>query len=345
MKKFWLIIAAICVILIAYSLYNIYSIPKYVQVQSLSPEIEKLQINNKKSTELYIGEQSVSFGASGANAKHRAVNYKYFDTYFVKLIDGRLFYNDEKENTAIIDEKLSLILYPSVSPIGRDVKIGENTYKVVGVIKNAPYTTNSINAFIPLKYAQMQKIKGKFLVHSVDTSKQSRSEFLEDAKYDGIWDIEKEREKSILLFKICVYILVLFAVNYFRRRLSLFLRSRFAELKVLNQDKYPREYWPNISIFIIQCVIGYAIVAGVMAGGLYYLVASAVKVPEYIPEILVDFNMIYEKYLDNIRASSSLYYLKTDAMIALQHHAHLINTEFTVLLLSLCSKFFNERKN
>lgn len=345
MKKFSILMAVICVIAIGYSLHNIYAIPQYIQVQNLSPEIEKIEPNKKVATELFIGEKPISAENSGTNANLRAVDFEYFGTYFMRLIDGRLFYNNEEDHTAIIDKAVALNLFPSVSPIGRQIKIDEKTYKVVGVIEKSPYTMYNTNVFIPFKTAQIEKLKGKFIIDSIDTKKESRSEFLEGKSNDGMWDITKEREKSILLFKICTYILIVYLINRLRRELARFLKNRFAELQRLNMNKYPSQFWLNILLFVIQCILGYGFIVAVLAGGVYHLVQSAVMIPEYIPEILVDFGMIKQKYLENIKASSTLYYLRTDVMIMIQYYAHIINTAFVLFLISISSKLFIERKN
>lgn len=346
MKKLWIIVSIICLVAISLALVNIYAIPKYLQVQHLAPDIEKYQDNKNSATEIYIKDNiSINSKIAGANAKLRAVDYEYFNTYFARLVEGRLFYSKEISNVAILDRPLAQKLFPSVSAIEKDIDIDGVSYKVVGVIDKSPYTMYSKNAYIPVFYAQKLKMKPKLQIETIDTAVNSRSEFLEGASYDGIWDIVKEREKSLLLFKISVYIILAMLAIKCLRILKLKLKNDYSYLKMLNQNKYPGQYMLQILFFIFKAVIGYAVIAIVMALGLYHLVDSIIKIPEYIPEILVDFNMIYDRFVENIKADSNLFYVRTDAMISLWHLASVINSVFVLALLATISTIFHERKN
>ena len=96
---------------------------------------------------------------SGNNKNHR-FRLRLSDANFwkiadYKLIEGKLYNNNDVKNAnkyMVIDERTKLYFFGDVSPIGRNLSVNDDNYKVIGVVKNADITKLRTfgNVFIPV---------------------------------------------------------------------------------------------------------------------------------------------------------------------------------------------------
>lgn len=344
MKKSWAFLLCLSLLLLAYALVSLYRLPSLLQAQVLSPKAENIQTDLAYAQELLLDKTSVSSPTGSSNATLRAVNQSYFQSYFTKLLEGRTFYKGERDNVALLDKETALKLYPSVSPLDKTVKIGEHYYTVVGLIEKAPFTQFSSNVYIPLDTALRNKLEGKLFTYSINTKEQSRSEFNHALQSDHIWDIVKERERVLLSLKFVFYLGILLLTGYATRWVQRHLSEHYAHLQALNRDYYPRQYLPQILLFIGKILLFYSLIFASYALSLRFIVAAVLHFPEVLPEILLDFKLIYESFVNNMQSASELFVVKSDIITRIEHYGRLVHLSTLLILCCLCSLLFQERK-
>ena len=101
---------------------------------------------------------SISYKQKSRNFAVKAVQKNYFDIKLLKIDTGRLLNindNDEARNTAIIGEKVKGILFGNENPIGKDINIGDEFYRIVGTLKSGSVFDQAEQGtiFIPLQTA------------------------------------------------------------------------------------------------------------------------------------------------------------------------------------------------
>jgi len=82
---------------------------------------------------------SINYNQKSRNFAVKAVRKNYCDIKLLKVKLGRFFNiddNKEARNVAIIGEKVKNILFDKENPIGKDISIGNQFYKVIGDLKS-----------------------------------------------------------------------------------------------------------------------------------------------------------------------------------------------------------------
>jgi len=95
-----------------------------------------------------------------ANAKSsngNRVGAQYFETLGMPIVMGRSFGpqdTPQSQRVAVVNETLAQRLYPESSPLGRHLSLGGNEIEIVGIVKDAKYTS------------LREKPRGMFYVHN-----------------------------------------------------------------------------------------------------------------------------------------------------------------------------------
>lgn len=100
----------------------------------------------------------ISYQQTSQHFSVKAVRENYFDIKLLKVSSGRLFneYDNKKaRNIAIVGEKVKEILFDHKDPIGKDICISEEFFKVVGILESGSVfdQLEQGTIFIPLRTA------------------------------------------------------------------------------------------------------------------------------------------------------------------------------------------------
>lgn len=344
MRKPWLVLLLVSCIVLVVSIVSLYMAPPLLQSQILRPKAEEIKIDTPYALELVIEGTSVSSPLGTAKVNLRAVNPQYFKNNYVKILDGRLPYVAEKGNVAVLDKESALKIYPSASPIGNIAKIGDKYYTVIGVIDHAPYNRQA-NVYTTVQSVIANKLQPDMASYFINSKVQSTSAFLHSDLPEGtVWDIAKEAERAILPLKWIAYFVMLLLCGFAYRKLMPVVKKQFAHLQALHQDLYASQFVPQIVLFVLLCLVGYGAIIAALAYSLWFIVGAIVKFPEYLPEILVDFKMIYQTFQNNLEKASKLIVVKSDLLVHVEYYARLISIFTPLLLFSICTCLFYERK-
>ena len=117
----------------------------------------------------YKNEKTRQIGVFGATSNWSAVN-------FAKIEAGRLFTPAEVEHRAqvvILGNAPWQALFPNVDPIGKEVRVGQMPYTVIGVLGKRPSPGNfasGVDDFVLIPYSTHEKQFGKVLKGSAKIS-------------------------------------------------------------------------------------------------------------------------------------------------------------------------------
>ncbi len=344
MKKVWAILLALCLILIAYFWLQVSNIPGVYQYIEQNPNVEEIDLEVKYTSELTIQNAAVSLDKASTSAELHAVSHDYFDSYHAKLIEGRYFYKAEEAKVAIIDKQIALVVSGSESALGKEVSINQEKYKVIGVIDSAPQENFSKNAYIPFATAVKAKMKSNLLIYTCNPKYFDVTEF--NTKFpQGVWNLPKEKQRATLIVKFIVFLYGLIATTAVLRIFKKWLSENFQKLKLLLVEKYPRQIPLQIIGHVAAFIAGFGIISAAYGFLMFFIVEALLQFPEWVPEILVDFDMIKKTYINNVHTASKLVTLRTPQVVDLNSFQRIINILSTLTIFSFSTIIFNRKGN
>ncbi len=127
------------------------------QLQQISSILQE-QIIDTTPERHVANAGSITYRQKSRNFTVKAVEKNYFDIKLLKIETGRLFnINDNKEarQVAIIGKRVKEALFEKELPIGKNINIGDEYYKIIGVLKSGSIFDQSEQGtiFIPLQNA------------------------------------------------------------------------------------------------------------------------------------------------------------------------------------------------
>ncbi len=154
-------------------------------------EIEFIKNDIEESREITArlnSNQTISYGKEFGTYQVRGVmpNYLDIEKLIISTENGRFINRldmNERNKVIVLDKKIANLLFPNESPLGKNVKVGQLMFKVVGVNTKKEDWGGS-NAYIPFTTAQtIFNPDGKFyhIVFTVDglTTKEANEKFNE----------------------------------------------------------------------------------------------------------------------------------------------------------------------
>lgn len=161
------------------------------QLNFTNEEINYIRTEVEESREITArlnSNQTISYGKEFGSYQVRGVMPNYFDIekLIISTENGRFINRldmNERNKVIVLDKKIANLLFPNESPLGKNVKVGQLMFKVVGVNTKKEDWGGS-NAYIPFTTAQtIFNPDGKFyhIVFTVDglTTKEANEIFNE----------------------------------------------------------------------------------------------------------------------------------------------------------------------
>ncbi|NMD38828.1 MAG: ABC transporter permease [Christensenellaceae bacterium] len=344
MKKVWAILLVLCLGLIAYFWVQVANIPGVYQYIEQNPNVEEIDLEVKYTGELTIQNAAVSLAKASTGAELHAVSHDYFDSYHAKLIEGRYFYRGEEANVAIIDKQIALVVSGSESALGKEILINQEKYKVVGIIDSAAQENFTKNVYIPFVTAVKAKTKADLLIYTCNPNFFDVTEF--NTKFtQNVWNLPKEKQRATLIVKFVIFLYGLITTTYVLRIFKKWLSLNFKKIKALLVEKYPSQIPLQITGHVLSFICGFGVIAASYGFLMYFIVEALLQFPEWVPEILVDFDMIKKTYINNVNTASKLVVLRTPQVVMLNSFQRIINILSTLSIFSFSTIIFNRKGN
>jgi len=264
------------------------------------------------------------------------------------VLSGRMLYPEELERgapSAVIDEKLAVDLFRTSDPTGREMRIQQQTFTVVGVMRHArtPGEQEAYSAYVPLGAMEDAGVAGKVLTVSVLPAQGSGartviSGILSSWQPEGVLhSLLKEQYRAILPLRwlLCALAAVLLSLAFrMAARLSAgMLRGHRRDL----ETRYPLNLLPKAVLRALLVFLVFALL--VFAAFLLFqeIIHPVYVFPEWVPPVLVEWTDIRATFWNNVTASTAPVVLRTPEIMTLAFYRGAL-TAACVLFFILCLK-------
>ena len=247
--------------------------------------------------------------------------------------EGRLFYPEELEKgdkVALLDEQLALEIYKIPDPIGRKVLIDGMSYRVIGVVRHVKQVGDlaEYGAYVPLMSIVDQYVTLDAL--TVEAAPKpglgANVSFKKIVEMWGNWtqnggsvyDLGKERMGARLWLRVLLFVagmtLCLRMIRWLGGRARYYIKRYRQQL----QRKYAIALMPELSGAILLFILGYALTIGFLGVLMYYILQPVYTFPEWIPEILVEWEDIGEAFWNVWQLPAVMVKLRSPEIVRLE---------------------------
>ena len=246
--------------------------------------------------------------------------------------EGRLFYPDELtkgEKVALLDEQLALEIFKIPDPIGREITLQSDTYRVVGVVRHnkkvGDYAEYSV--YIPLMSIIQSSVQlDALLVEgepkagtganvSFEKTVQSWANWGSNGTF---YDLGKEGLGSRLWLRVLLFVsgmtLCLRLIHWLNGRVSYYNKRYHQQL----QRKYAIALMPELTGAVLLFILGYGLTIGLMGVLMGYILQPIYTFPEWIPQILVEWSDIAKAFWNVWQIPAVMLELRTPEILRLR---------------------------
>ena len=225
--------------------------------------------------------------------------------------EGRLFYPEELkkgDKVALLDEQLALEIFKIPDPIGKNVFIEGMIYRVIGVVRHTKRVGDyaEYGVYVPLmsiigETAQVDALMVEAVPKHGLGANVSFQKIVQiwgnwNASGGTIYDLGKESMGARLWLRVLLFAagmtLCLRLIKWLNGRVRYFNKHYRLQL----QRKYAIALMPELSGAILLFIVGYGAAVGLLGALMAYILQPVYTFPEWIPEILVEWDDIAEAF-------------------------------------------------
>ena len=271
---------------------------------------------------------SIPDGGKSASARLGGVEESWFYLNSPVLLNGRLLYPDEciyGERVALVDEQLAVALFQYAEPLGEEIEVAGQRYRIVGVIKAGKRVGDQMDysLYVPLRSLEETNVSLTALVYEARPVQSAGgwSAFQTAAQKlgDGTTiSLIKERMNAAMpmrmLFTLLGMALALWGVRWMNRR-----SARFA---AAYHDRLQTQYAARLVGFaagrLLLLALGYVACAAALAWLFTRLVEPVYTFPEWVPAVLVEPKDIQTAFWNVWQTSATVVEYRTPELLRLR---------------------------
>ena len=243
---------------------------------------------------------AVSVPDGGKSASTRLVGVEERAGFILNspvLLNGRLLYPDEciyGERVALVDEQLAVALFQYAEPLGEEIEVAGQRYRIVGVIKAGKRVGDQMDysLYVPLRSLEETNVSLTALVYEARpvqgaggwSAFQTAAQKLGDGTTISLI---KERMNAAMpmrmLFTLLGMALALWGVRWMNRRSARFAAAYHDACKT----QYAARLWALRQDGCCLLALGYVACAAALAWLFTRLVEPVYTFPEWVPAVLV----------------------------------------------------------
>lgn len=271
---------------------------------------------------------SVPDGGKSASARLVGVEESWFYLNSPVLLNGRLLYPDEciyGERVALVDEQLAVALFQYAEPLGEEIEVAGQRYRIVGVIKAGKRVGDQMDysLYVPLRSLEETNVSLTALVYEARpvqgaggwSAFQTAAQKLGDGTTISLI---KERMNAAMpmrmLFTLLGMTLALWGVRWMNRR-----SARFA---AAYHDRLQTQYAARLVGFaagrLLLLALGYVACAAALAWLFTRLVEPVYTFPEWVPAVLVEPKDIQTAFWNVWQTSATVVEYRTPELLRLR---------------------------
>jgi hypothetical protein len=267
-------------------------------------EFERLQdlLKGYKLSALSNDEVTLQNKWNSVQADVRGVNSEFFKFNSTSLLRGRLLSKedvDKESNVIVIDEELAGKLFNSTDVLGRNIKIYDQEFKIVGVIAEENSVIDSFlydgkpSLYMPITSFEDAKGASNIVTIEVNTDNQSKVEAAirnagKNSSSYNFFELSKEEKlvsqnNKIILF-ILGTLLIIKLIGLLKATFDrgLYLFKTVSEKEVLKSMIYPTA----MAIVLILLIVG-----------IWYIIRFQITIPkEYVPSDMPNLKFYMELF-------------------------------------------------
>lgn len=327
-RRFTLFVLLVGIAVLVYSSISVYLVPDTLQYMFDASKVESgkddagevvytsaltTQLDAMEDIREALGDttQAVTLGGYAAqvtmqvenaetlSAPLRALGENAFAVTERYLRSGRLFYDEELETGArvmLVDEKLALKLFRMTEVIGREVFVGENKYRVIGVLRHDRQVGERAEyfAYLPLKTVEKDGLQLDTLtleakpIENTGAMTAFKSVASRLSQGGTFYDLRQEKVGATMWAR---YLLCFAAFALLYRLLTLWLdgvRNFIEKCRARLAAEYMPRPLPMILFNVLWRGVALAVLALLAAWVFTQLIYPVYIYPEYIPAVLVE---------------------------------------------------------
>ena len=271
---------------------------------------------------------SIPDGGKSVSARLVGVEESWFYLKLPVLLNGRQLYPDEcvyGERVAMVDEQLAVALFQYAEPLGEEIEIGGQRYRIVGVIKAGKRVGDQMeySLYVPLRSLEETNVSLTALVYEARpvqgaggwSAFQTAAQKLGDGTTISLI---KERMNAAMpmrmLFTLLGMALALWGVRWMNRR-----SARFA---AAYHDRLQTQYAARLVGFavgrLVLLALGYLACAAALAWLFTRLVEPVYTFPEWVPAVLVEPKDIQTAFWNVWQTSATVVEYRTPELLRLR---------------------------
>ena len=241
---------------------------------------------------------SIPDGGKSVSARLVGVEESWFYLKSPLLLNGRLLYPDEciyGERVALIDEQLAVALFQYAEPLGEEIEISGQRFRIVGVLKAGKRVGDQMDysLYVPLRSLEGTSVALTALVYEARpvqgaggwSAFQTASQKLGDGTTISL---VKERMNAAMpmrmLFTLLGMALALSGIRWMNQRSARFAAAYRERL----QTQYAAKMVGFAAGRLLLLALGYLVCAAVLAWLFTRLVEPVYTFPEWVPAVLVE---------------------------------------------------------
>lgn len=290
-----------------------------------------------------------------ASTRLVGVEASWFYRHAPVLLNGRQLYPDEciyGQRVALLDEQLAVELFQYAEPLGEEIELAGETYRIVGVVKGGKRVGDQTehSLYVPLRALESSSVTLNALVYEAYPVEGAGGwpAFQSAAKKLGegtTISLPKERMNAAmpmrLLFGLCGMALALWGVRWMNRQSGRFARDYSARL----ETQYASRMLGFTAGRVLLLALGYAVCAAVLAWLFTKLVEPVYTFPEWVPAVLVEPKDIQTAFWNVWQTPAAVAEYRTPQLLRLRFFRELMGWACGaagVLLGSLAGAFFQQ---
>ena len=271
---------------------------------------------------------SVPDGGKSASTRLVGVEESWFYLNSPVLLNGRLLYPDEciyGERVALVDEQLAVALFQYAEPLGEEIEVAGQRYRIVGVIKAGKRVGDQMDysLYVPLRSLEETNVSLTALVYEARpvqgaggwSAFQTAAQKLGDGTTISLI---KERMNAAMpmrmLFTLLGMALALWGVRWMNRR-----SARFA---CAYHDRLQTQYAARLVGFaagrLLLLALGYVACAAALAWLFTRLGEPVYTFPEWVPAVLVEPKDIQTAFWNVWQTSATVVEYRTPELLRLR---------------------------
>ena len=270
--------------------------------------------------------EPVSEDGESAVCRLEAVRDEYFALHNLVLLTGRLPYPDELNEgrrVILLDEGLAVALFRYAEPIDRQVTIGGERYRVVGIVKHGKRVGDhqEYRAWMGYRAAETSAISldALCLEAAPIPGAGSLSAFTSAVgAFDAggtLISTQKLKMNAAMPLRLLLCALGLAVGLLWLRGMNRRARESVMEHRARLRETYFAQFWGRTLLRALLLALGYAAGVAVLALVFAKLIEPVYTFPEWVPAVLVEPNDIATAFWNVWQGSATLLEYRTPELL------------------------------